>query len=120
MVSNTFQLNTALLLCTLGFIAGIINRIIHPKIVVSKIKLYSIICDITSTIIAATLLTIGVNIVTNGVYRLYLVVFFIIGYIIEQKTIDKLFAKICSFVYNLFSRLISFVCKTNIFKFVSK
>ena len=120
MVSNTFQLSAALILCLLGFLAGIIDRIVHPKIVVSKIKLYAIICDITSIIIAATLLTIGVNIVAKGVYRLYLVVFFVAGYIIEQKTIDKLFAKICSFVYNLFSRVISFVCKTNIFKFISK
>jgi hypothetical protein len=31
-----------------------------------------------------------------------------------------LFAKICSFVYNLLSRVISFVCKTNIFKLISK
>ncbi|MBO7218960.1 MAG: hypothetical protein J6V40_03180 [Clostridia bacterium] len=120
MISNTFQLNAALILCLLGILAGVIDRIVHPKIVVSKIRLYSIICDATSIIIAATLLTIGVNIVAKGVYRLYLVVFFITGYIIEQKTIDKLFAKICSFVYNLLSRVISFVCKTNIFKLISK
>ena len=120
MTSNIFQLKAALIIALFGLIAGIIDSTLHPKTLIAKSKIFTISSDIISIILSCALLTIGVNIVAKGVYRLYLVVFFVTGYIIEQKTIDKLFAKICSFVYNLLSRVISFVCKTNIFKFISK
>lgn len=119
-VTNIFQMESALILATLGIVSGIIYDILHPNIAIFKHKAYTIVCDIVCTILSSIALLIGINLVTLGRYRLYLIVAFVLGYYIERKTMGKLFAKIYRFVYNLLSKVVNFVCKTNIYKTITK
>lgn len=118
--NNYFQLEHALILFLFGILAGIIYSLFHPNIAIFKNKIFIIVSDTITTIISGTLLILATNIVNFGIYRLYLIISFMIGYYIERKTIGKMFAKINCFVYNLLSKVISFVCKTKIYKLITK
>lgn len=80
----------------LGIIYGIINIFnhIHENIITR------IICDIIFMIIATFSYIIIVEKINFGSLRLYLLLGYAVGFVIERISLGKLFAKGCKNVYN--------------------
>ena len=116
--SNIFQLKIALIVFVLGVIAGAIYGITHLNIGIFQNKIYKMVADFICTIISAIILILGVNTLTYGEYRLYILVFFMLGIIFERVSIGKLFAKLISFVYNYICSMVIIAKNTRVYKFI--
>ena len=117
-VSNTFQLKSAMIMALFGLIAGLIYSITHLKMGIFRNKIYLIVADTLSTISASIILIIGVHLLNYGIYRVYMIAFFVIGYTLEVLTIGKLFAKMFCFVYNHSCSMVNFVRNTQVYRFI--
>ena len=117
-VSNIFQLKSAIIMSLFGLISGLIYSILHTKVGIFQNRYYIFFADTISILCASIILIIGIHILNYGIYRLYMIVFFVIGFTIERVTIGKLFAKIFCFVYNHSCNVVKFVRNTQIYKFI--
>ncbi len=101
----------------LGATYGVLNfvkMIFKNNIIISNILnfVFGVGCGIV-----ALLATINLNF---GQFRWFIVLGFVLGVIIERKTLGKLFAKIFLWLYNKFSKWISALKNTKVVKKILK
>ena len=83
-----------------GVINGILYGIANIPNKIKKNIIYQIICDILFTIIFTFIFIFLVNILNDGEIRLFLIIGYLLGFLIERITLGKLFAKGFKFIYN--------------------
>lgn len=92
-ISYALQLKDFTIMLLLGVILGIIYGLLNFH---SKIKLVfalQIISDLIFSLIAFGIFTLAINKINYGEIRLFLFSGYILGFIIERRTLGKLFAK---------------------------
>ena len=99
-ISYILQLQDFFIMLGIGILIGIFYGIIN---IINRIKyIYpiQIISDIIFSLVAVITLLILCNILNMGQIRLFLVIGYITGFIIERITLGKIFAKSYKYVYN--------------------
>ena len=110
-------------LCTLyfGLVCGILLTI--KKIVDRSLKnkkVIVIITDVLSFVLSTVLFLICINLFNFGEIRLYEVVGFVTGIILQQISLDKLVEKFLQMLYNIIVKLFAKLKKSKIFGKVLK
>ena len=90
----------------LGFLAGVIYNVIKllQKLFKNNI-IITIISDIIGSISIGILLLISIFILNNGIIRLYILLSFLLGIIIELLTLNKLVDFLILNIYNIIIKL---------------
>lgn len=99
-----------------GLLAGIskdISNFIKKPI---KSKILKNIIDVITVIVFSLLFILCINVVNFGEIRLYLLVVFLLGYVLERISLGNLVDFILDKVYNLFKVFISKVSKLKFVK----
>ena len=99
-ISYALQLKDFFILFLIGIGIGIIYGILNMCQKIKPIYAIQIILDIVFCIISTIVFLFSINIINMGEFRLFLLIAYIIGFIIERITLGKLFAKGYKFVYN--------------------
>lgn len=102
-----FEYKVFFLVLLFGLLSGVVYGIFN--MIVLSFKKNIIIKNISDGIfmlIFASIFFYCLNAYNFGTFRVYLLITYIIGFIIERKTIGKLFAKLFLLVYNYNIKLI--------------
>lgn len=96
-----------------GLLLGIIKNIINQIIKVCKNnKIVTLILDLIFMLIFSFLFIFCINIVNFGEFRVYLLIGFILGFVLEIKTlgflVDFVLKKIYTFIKFVYSKLLNF------------
>lgn len=83
-------------------------------------KAYFIVCDIFICLLFTGVFLLFINILNFGEFRAYLLLAYTLGFIIERKTLGKLFAKLHGLLYNGYKKQIASFKKTRMAKFLFK
>ena len=83
----------------IGGIIGVFYGLFSIPTLITKKVYLRIIIDLLSTISATTIFIIAINYINMGQIRLFLLLGYCLGIIIERITLGKLFAKGYKFVY---------------------
>lgn len=83
-------------------------------------KTYFIIFDIIFCLFFTSLFLLAVNILNYGEIRSYLLIAYVLGCVLERKTIGKLFAKLHILIYNTINIASKKFKQSKMFKFLSK
>lgn len=116
-------LQSKIFLCTMyfGLICGILLTVKKGLDRLFKNnKVIVIITDIILFIIATLLFLICINVFNYGEFRLYELLSFVVGIVLEQISLNKLVEKTLHLLYNLLCKLITKLKKTKIFGKVLK
>jgi hypothetical protein len=98
-ISYSLQLKDFCILFLIGFIIGIIYGIINIHKTIKKIYILQIIGDIIFCLTAIIALLASINHINHGEFRLFLIIGYTLGFILERITLGKLFAKGYKCVY---------------------
>lgn len=115
-----FQGKVFLIMLYYGIISGLILEI---KILTCKIfnsKLLNILLDFVIGIIFGFLFIKSVNMFNYGEFRIYLLIAYCIGIIIEHKTLGNLVEKLLVNIYTLFAKLINKLKSKKVFSKIFK
>lgn len=109
----------------LFFLLGVLMGIIYDEFqfinLCTKNNIISrILTDTVFTFISGISFFYSVNHLLLGMFRLYIVIIFILGMYIERKTIGKLFAKLNFILYNVGVKLITKLKTTSFGKIIFK
>ena len=105
----------------LGVLIGILYDILQFITLCTKNNIVvQIITDTTFTFISGISLFYAINHILLGMFRLYIVIIFILGLYIERKTIGKIFAKLNFILYNVGIKLINKLKTTSFGKIIFK
>ena len=107
----------AVLYFLIGFVFGILYDFI--KMIIKTFKnnvAIQIICEFAFTISFGACFIVLNNFFFYGDFRLYLLIFILLGLWSERKTLGKLFAKLYLLLYNKVSKLIKFFKLTRLGK----
>ena len=95
-----FQLKDFLIILLVGLVIGAIYGLLNLPMIIKKHRILQIISDLLFSLIAYFTFLILINIINMGEFRLFLLIGYILGFVIERITIGKLFAKGFKFIYN--------------------
>lgn len=99
-ISYVFQLKDFLSILIIGVIVGFVLNF-FKIITIIKYKTYlQIIYEFFSTLISSCVLIVSINYINMGEMRLFLLVGYILGIVLQKITLGKLFAKLVKFMYN--------------------
>ena len=101
-----FQLKDFLIILLVGLVIGAIYGLLNLPMIIKKHRILQIISDLLFSLIAYFTFLILINIINMGEFRLFLLIGYILGFVIERITIGKLFAKGFKKVYNMLKLLI--------------
>ena len=79
-------------------------------------KIVNFILDVVFSLIATILFVICLNVVNFGEFRIYLLLTYIFGFILERKTLGYIVDFIFEKIYNLINKIIKKLINTNFFK----
>ena len=99
-ISYVLQLKDFTVMLLIGIIIGAIYGILNIITTINRKLVFQIIIDFITSIIATFTLIITINYINMGQFRVFLVLGYLLGIIIERITLGKLFAKGYKFVYN--------------------
>ena len=119
-ISYIFQLKDFSIMILFGFFLGIFYGILNiPNFIKEKFYI-RIIADIIFSIVSIILLLILTNKINLGEHRLYLIIGYVLGFVIERNTLGKLFAKGYKNVYNHFVIILKKFINSKIGRFIFK
>ncbi len=99
-----------LLFC--GIVAGIVLEVFNLiESSLKKIKLLQILINALASFAVAVILFLAVNMFNYGEYRLYLLIAFVLGIVLERLTVGQIVANISFFMYNCFKKVAKFLNK---------
>ncbi|MBE5736083.1 MAG: hypothetical protein E7356_01815 [Clostridiales bacterium] len=81
---------------TIGISYGLLNLIPYLK----NSKIYQIIADLIISVGSTLVFLLLINVINMGEFRIFLLVGYILGFVLERITLGKLFAKGFQKVYN--------------------
>lgn len=91
----------------IGFSSGLIFDLRnYICFLFAKNKIVSITLDVVATILVCLIFLIGNLYFNFGEFRVYVILAFIIGLLIERVTLGIIVGKICSWCYNKFRKLV--------------
>lgn len=106
-----FQFEIFLCIFYFGLIAGILQQI---KKILSFDNLVLVnIWDFVHIVISGILYIVAINMFNYGETRFFTILAFLIGYVVEIKTIGKLVENIVKLVYNVCNKLLKKIKKVN-------
>ena len=79
-------------------------------------KIVNFILDVVFSLIATILFIICLNVVNFGEFRIYLLLTYILGFILERKTLGYIVDFIFEKIYNLINKIIKKLINTKFFK----
>ena len=100
-----------------GIVLGIKNLV---DLTFKKNKFVLIITDIAFLSISAILFVICINVFNFGEFRLFELLAFALGIVIEQKTINNLVEKFLILIYNFFTKILCKLKQTKLFAKIFK
>ena len=105
-------LNCFLLMLFCGCVVGIIYEVgfFIRKLIPLKITIF--IVDAIFVVLSFIIFIFAINYCNFGYFRLFLLISFLLGFVIERVSIGFLVAKILEFIYNYFVRKIILKLKT--------
>lgn len=110
-----------LIFILLGLLLGAISGLLKCVLIVLKNnRIAVIITDFIFCLIAGAMFIYASSIYNFGIIRWYLCAFFALGYIIERKTIGKLFAKLFLILYNWLSKRLNLLKSSRVGKIIFK
>ena len=98
-ISYILQMRELCIILFFGFIMGILYEIINLPNSIKKVLIIQIIIDIIACSILTAAFVLIVNVLNQGEMRLFLLIGYLLGFIIERITLRKLFAKFFKYVY---------------------
>jgi len=119
-LSYIFQLEKFITMFFIGFSVGIMYGILKNTINIKKNIVIQTIIDTLITISAAIILIILINIINMGEIRLYLLISYFLGILIERITFGKLFAKGFKFVYTKIVSMAKIIANSKFGRFLFK
>ena len=119
-ISYILQLKDFFIVFGIGFIIGIIYGFLNIFSNIKKLYVIQIIVDIIFSIIYFISFLILVNILNWGQVRLFLVVGYLLGFILERITLGKIFAKCYKRVYNNIVKICKKLVRSKIGKIIFK
>ena len=99
-ISYILQLKDFSIMLIIGLLLGVVYGILKMPNRIKKLYILEIISDIIFVILSTTICIFAINKINYGSIRLFLLLGYIIGFIIERITLGKLFAKGFIWVYN--------------------
>lgn len=81
---------------------------------------FRVIFDIIGCLISGVLFIYGITVFNSGALRLFLIVAYLLGVLIERKTVGILFAKVFDSVYNNVAKFLKREPKTKLGKILFK
>lgn len=119
-ISYIFQLKEMSIMLIFGLILGIIYGLIN---IINRIKhniFIQIIADIIFSLLSITIFLLLISQLQSSTIRIFLVLSYIIGFIIERITLGKIFAKGYKNVYNYIVKLVKWFKKSKIGRIILK
>lgn len=113
-----FQANIFLSIMYFGIICGLVYEITH----LFKFKKY-ILCvlqDLFFMLIFSVIYIICVHILCFGEFRFYTIFAFIVGFLIERKSIGKIVALFLNMIYNICVKFLTKLKQTKLYRALSK
>lgn len=110
-----FQADIFLSIIYFGIISGLVYEIIN--LITVKNYIINLFKDLLFMLIFSVIYVYSVNIYCFGEFRLFTIVAFIVGFLIERKTIGKFLALFLNIIYNV---TVKIVLKINNFYIVKK
>ena len=104
----------------LGVIIGVIYEMLQQVLKVKHKYITTIITDTLFYFMSGIIFINLCNKLNYGIFRIYLLILLIAGFVIERKTIGKLFAKLFFMIYNLLTRWVKIFKNTALGKFIFK
>jgi len=104
----------------IGFILGVIYELSNFIKKFKKIFVIQIILDIVISISFSAIFILMLNLINYGQFRLFLLLGYTIGFIMERITLSKLFAKCGFFVYNNVVNLLKKFSKSKLGRMIFK
>lgn len=118
--SYALQFKDFIIILLAGFIIGIMYGIIKIPTKIKNNYIYQIFTDIFFVIMTTFIFILLINIINLGEIRLFLIIGYILGIIIERITLGKLFAKGFVWVYNKLSCKIKVATKSKLGRIIFK
>lgn len=109
--SSLNGLNCFLLMLFCGCVVGVVYEIGYFIRKVIPLKIITIIVDAIFVFVSFIVFILAINYCNFGELRLFLLISFILGFVIERYSIGFLVAKILEFIYNYFIKKIIFKLK---------
>lgn len=91
-ISYVLQLKDFSIMLGIGFLIGIFYGILNIFTIVKKNIILQIISDLIFTITSSIIFILSINIINMGQFRLFLIIGYILGAVLERVTLGKLFA----------------------------
>lgn len=104
----------------IGFILGIFYGIVSAIICSQKNVIIKNILDFLFTILSLTIFLTLILYINLGEFRLFLLIGYVLGIILERRTLGKLFAKGYNWVYNKFIAGARKFTKSKVGRFIFK
>ena len=92
-ISYILQLKDFTIMLGIGFVLGIFYGLLNCSTIIKAHLVIQIIIDLIFSFISFSCLIIMINIINMGEFRLFLILGYIIGFILERITLGKIFAK---------------------------
>ena len=105
-ISYILQLKDFLIMFAIGSLIGILYGIINIPTYIKRNLVLQIFNDLLISIIACITLLISINLINFGQFRVFLLVGYALGILIERITLGKIFAKGYKIVYTNIVKLL--------------
>ncbi len=118
---NSGQLSLFIKFLIIGVIPAILLGVINfLSLFVKQKKIFFVIFDIIFCLFFTGVFLLTVNFLNYGEIRLYLLIAYILGCVIERKTIGKLFAILHKIIYNAINKISKKFKQSKLFKILCK
>lgn len=104
----------------IGIAVGIVFGICKLINVFVRSKILQFVTDLMATLFGGIVYLILINKLNMGIMRLYLIVAFVLGIVLERLTLGKIFAKLYKKLYNVLEKLNTNFKQTKVGKFIFK
>lgn len=119
-ISYVLQLKDFSIMLAIGLILGVLYGILNLFSVVKKNFIFQIIADIIFSITGLIVFIVFINIINMGEFRLFLLIGYALGFILERITLGKLFAKGFKKMYNWLIMILKKFAKSNLGRIIFK
>lgn len=100
--SGSILANSFVFMMYMGVCMGVLYDILkYMRLVTLKNNFITVVCDIIFATIFVAVFLVGIQFCNYGQIRLFLILTYIVGFVIEKITIGDLVAKFIKYVYNL-------------------
>lgn len=119
-ISYILQLKDLSIMVFFGFVLGIIYGLLNILSTIKRQLFIQIVSDISFSIVSIIIFIFSINKINMGEIRLFLIIGYISGFIIERISLGKLFAKGYKRVYTIIVKLLKAFYRSRFGRFIFK